>query len=401
MRDVVLLHCQHSVGLGHLARALALAESLARRFRVVLMAGGPVPATLTLPVGVELRALPPLVMRADRSLALASGDGSADERLAQRRRILLRALDELDPCAVVVDLFPFGRKKLAPELVPLLEAARARTRAPLIVCSLRDILVTGRHDQQRHDDRACALSNTFFDAIFVHGDPRFARLEESFSARDPLTTPLHYTGYLVRGSAAPAPATRHARVVVSAGGGRVGAALLRAALAAQHRLWAESGLFMTAIAGPLMPDEDWTSLQALAARVPGLRLERSVPSLLPHLAQARVAVSQCGYNTMLDLVQSRTPAVLVPYAAPGENEQTRRAHRLASFGLARVVDAASLDGTTLARAVGEAMHLAAMDHAFSLQGANESLRLVEQMLTGRTRRTPLRPAEEVARVALA
>src|SRR5207237_390454 len=90
------------------------------------------------------------------------------------------------PRAVVVELFPFGRRKFAEELLPLFEEAHAGgAHRPLLLSSLRDILTTGRRDQARCDERACMLANRYLDAILVHGDPHFARLEESFRlARD-------------------------------------------------------------------------------------------------------------------------------------------------------------------------------------------------------------------------
>jgi len=55
-----LFYCQHSVGLGHLMRSYALTEKLAERFRVVLLAGGDLPAGIAAPRDVEIVALPPL-----------------------------------------------------------------------------------------------------------------------------------------------------------------------------------------------------------------------------------------------------------------------------------------------------------------------------------------------------
>ena len=98
---------------------------------------------------------------------------------------------------MLVELFPFGRAKFARELLPLLDAARAR--GAVTACSLRDILVSRRSNQQEHDERACALTNAHFDAVLVHSDPRFARLEDTFGARRRLAVPVHYTGFVVDG----------------------------------------------------------------------------------------------------------------------------------------------------------------------------------------------------------
>ena len=91
---------------------------------------------------------------------------------------------------------------------------------------------------------------------------------------------------------------------------------------------------MRAIAGPLMPQDDFEALQAIAP--PNVELVRSVPDLAHELSRARASISQCGYNTALDLLRTQVPALVVPYATPEEDEQTRRARRLEQLGVLKV-----------------------------------------------------------------
>ena len=229
-----------------------------------------------------------------------------------------------------MELFPFGRAKFAREIVPLLGAAHDAFKA----CSLRDILVSG--DPER-DDRARKLADAHLDAILVHADPRFARLEETFKPKTPLSVPVHYTGFVTGRNDDRSP-ERGNHVVISAGGGRVGRPLLEESI---ERL---NGTPMRAIAGPLMPQEDFDALKRIVPR--NVELIRAVPDLSKELRHAAASISQCGYNTALDLVRTRVPALVVPYATPKEDEQTRRARRLEELGLVRVaehVDAQLLD----------------------------------------------------------
>ena len=105
--------------------------------------------------------------------------------------------------------------------MPLLEAARE--------AGTLDDLQPARHPRRlaprpaKLDERASVTANALFDAVLVHADPRFARLEESFHPTTPLRVPVHYTGFVLRrrparARADPAPG-RRPRVVVSAGGG--------------------------------------------------------------------------------------------------------------------------------------------------------------------------------------
>jgi len=341
-RPPLLFYCQHSVGLGHLTRSYALCAHLAEWFRVVLVCGGTLPEEIDPPPGVEIVALPALGIGAQSRFVSHDPRLTVERAWAVRGELLLRTLRTVRPAVVFVELFPFGRAKFARELVPLLELAREG--GAMTACSLRDILVTGRDDQAGHDERACRLANAHLDAVLVHSDPRIARLDETFGPADRLTVPVRYTGFVV-GAGRPRPLRRERRVVVSAGGGLVGEPLLRTAIEAQR---IGTGLPMRAIAGPLMPAEDFERLRASARGVPGLELLRSVPDLTSELAGATAAVSQAGYNTALEIVRAGVAALAVPYATPEEDEQLRRARRLERLGVLRVLDPERLEPATLA-----------------------------------------------------
>ena len=108
---------------------------------------------------------------------------------------------------------------------------------------------------------------------------------------------------------------------------------------------------MRMIAGPFLPAASRDALAAAAATVPGATLVRSVPALGVELERAAASVSQCGYNTALELIQARTPALVVPYATATEDEQRRRAHRLAELGVLRLLAPEQLAPETLAREI--------------------------------------------------
>ena len=353
-RPPLLLYCQHSAGIGHLVRSLILAGGLAERFRVVMLCGGPLPPALATPPGCELIALPPLGHDADHRLVSRDPRWTVEQAMRARGELIQAAFDATSPRVVMVELFPFGRKKFAFELLPLLERARSAPRRPLVVCSLRDILVSGRSNQRKHDQDACELANRFLDAVLVHADPRFARLEESFHPATPLRVPVHYTGFVRDGGGQSArPPRRRQRMLVSAGGGLVGEPLLRAAVAAQPALLDKEELTTTVAAGPFLPEPAWRWLSRAARRQPGLEAHRYLPDLAGEMAASRISVSQCGYNTAMDILASGTPAVVVPFAGAGEDEQSTRARRLERLRVLRVLEPGELDAASLLAAVSQ------------------------------------------------
>jgi predicted glycosyltransferase len=382
-RPPLLFWCQHSVGLGHLVRSFSLAAALAERFRVVLLCGGRVPSSLRPPPEIELVALPPLGVGAEGAFMSHDARLTVEDARPVRRRVMLRTLRSLRPEAVVIELFPFGRAKFARGLLPLLEEARARApRPPFVVCSLRDILVGRRDDQTAHDDRACQIANSYLDAVFVHSDPRFARLEDSFAPRSRLRVPVHYTGFVQPGSG-PRPLRREPRVVVSAGGGRVGEALLTAAARAYGSLASQTGLRMTMVAGPFLGESAWGRVRTAARGGPRIDLLRTVPDLGTELRSARASISQCGYNTAIEILAARVPALVVPFATPEEDEQTVRARRLAELGAVRMLDPALLDPHVLAAEVRRLLDFRPRSLGLDLDGAGGTTRILSELVAER------------------
>ncbi len=349
----LLFYCQHSLGLGHLVRSLALTAGLTRHFHVVLLNGGRLPSTAVVPPEVTVVNLVPLGHNDAYDLVSHDPTLTVEQAMQARTRTIMAWLDR-GPQVVLVELYPFGRKKFAFELEPLLERAAAMgQRRPLVVCSLRDILVGQRRDQARHDERASAIANRYFDAILVHADPRFARLEESFQPATPLRPPVYYTGF-VAPDAPELVGDQHPvrRVLVSAGGGMVGEPLYRAAVDAAPLVWQTLGLTTTVVAGPFAPTAVWNWLVEQAELRPELNVVRYVDDLAAEMRRSTATVSQCGYNTTMDILRAGVPAVVIPYAEGKEDEQTRRAERMEQAGVLRVLPATRLSGTTLADAIG-------------------------------------------------
>jgi predicted glycosyltransferase len=346
----VLLYVQHLLGIGHLRRAAAIARALDRAgFSVAFVSGGfPVPG---LDLGGSIVEQLPPVRSADEAFsALVDAAGRPIDHAwkAARRDQLLEIYRRRRPKVLLIELFPFGRRQLRFELIPLLEAAQASAPRPQIVCSLRDIV-----NRPTKVEKIAWILDTVrrhFDQVLVHGDPAFVTLEESFPQAAEIADKLVYTGYVV--TEAPTSASAAAEgtdeVLVSTGGGAVAEALATAALAARP-LSRLVGSPWRILIGHNLPDEPYERLARQA--IEGVVIERARPDFLDLLARAAVSVSQAGYNTVLEVLRAGRPAVVVPFAAGGETEQSLRANLLAERGLLTVVEERALTGALLARAI--------------------------------------------------
>ena len=92
---------------------------------------------------------------------------------------------------VLIEAFPFGRRPMRFELIPLLERAANAAHRPLIACSVRDILQEVRPERQ---EETVALVKRFFDLVLVHGDPNVFALSDSFPAASAFEDRIWYTG---------------------------------------------------------------------------------------------------------------------------------------------------------------------------------------------------------------
>ena len=374
----VMIYVQHLLGIGHLMRARLLAEAAVERgFDVHLVTGG-MPIGGRLPRGARTVQLDPIRVSDASFTPLRDAQfRPIDEAYRQRRKEqLLAAYEAAAPSAVLFETFPFGRRSLRFELLPLLERIDATRPRPLVISSIRDILQL-QHKPEREREMLDWAAR-WFDAIFVHGDRRFARFEDTFSFAGELLPPVHYTGFVLGREPSTDDANGRNEVVVSAGGGGVGIELLAAALAAQP-LTRFRELTWRVLAGPNSPDAGLARLHGIAG--PCSIVERSRVDFATLLRGAFVSISQAGYNTTLDVMTSGARPVVVPFTGNGETEQRARGERLRDFGLAVVVDDRSLSPQALAHAVDDAGTRASFGTwDFASDGAARTAELLDEML---------------------
>jgi len=372
----VLIVVTHLLGTGHLSRALTLGRAFAAAGHAVTAASGGMPAPHLDHRGVTLLQLPPL--RSDGTnftrLLDSTGQEAGKDTMIARHSALIAALEPA-PDILITELFPFGRRVLGDEFSALLEAAKALPRPPVILASIRDILVPPSKPSKA--TLADEIIARFYDAVLVHSDPRGTKLEQSWPVSDVLRPSLRYTGYV-----APPPADPHPdqvgqdEILVSAGGGAVGASLFETAIGAAR----------------LMPDRRWRLLvggsdakdriaNLQSHNPPGnTRIEPARPDFRQMLYHATASVSMCGYNTALDLLQAGTQAVLVPFDDGQEVEQGLRAQSLGHLPGIAVLRSADLTPRALCDALESVISDPPRDQSgLKFNGAAQTVKLAVEM----------------------
>ncbi|APG94544.1 glycosyl transferase (plasmid) [Sinorhizobium americanum] len=383
----VFFYVQHLLGIGHMARASRVAKALLKRgFDVTMVTGGlPVPGF----PGEDMRTvvLPPVTAGDKGFSGLIDEEGNPVTAAFQERRkeLLLDALRRAEPDIVIIEAFPFGRRQMRFELLPLLDAIEAMDRRPLVATSLRDILQ--ERTKPGRAEETVELVKKHFDLVLVHGDPAFARLEETFPLAGEIAERVAYTGLV-----APPPPDEPAEIfdiLVSAGGGAVGKELIGAALGAAGLLPQE--LRWCLVTGPNLPQPDFDELAAAAPENASLfRFRQDFASLL---GGARLSVSQAGYNTVCDILRAGCNSLLIPFTAGGETEQSTRATRLERLGLATVLPEEGITAQELARRVQTSLARSKPDiPPIDLDGADNTATIIEERLKRPEGVTPSRSA---------
>ncbi|WP_299667167.1 glycosyltransferase [uncultured Ruegeria sp.] len=377
----VMIVVTHLLGTGHLSRALILGRAFAEQNHDVLVISGGMPAPQLDTSGLTLLSLPPLRSDgADFTRLLDQNGAIADAAYFDARTTgLTQAIRSFEPQILITELYPFGRRSLAAEFRAALKAARELPQPSIILNSIRDILAPPSKPAKAN--QADEIIAEYYDGVLVHSDPQITPLSVSWPVTPQLASRLHYTGFV-----APTAPPHHpdgigqGEIVVSAGGGSVGQPIFQAAIEAARK----------------MPNKRWRLLvggQDAKARIAKLSqlaegasiiLEPVRPDFRQMLPLVEASVSMCGYNTAMDVLQSGTPAVLIPFDDGQEVEQGLRARALSHLDGIEVLNSSNLSGPTLANALGRALSSAVrppMTEGFN--GAHRSVEIATELFEAR------------------
>ena len=388
MKKRILIYCQHVLGMGHLVRSLEIVRALTD-WDVTFLNGGDLCPGMAFPPQTKVVNLPPIKSESDFKTILASESGQDLEAVKRARaRRLQEEFARIQPDVFLIEMFPFGRRHFAYELVPVLEQIRLGKMPTAVVCSLRDILVNNKRNQAQHNERAITLMNRYFDLLLVHADPRFQTLDETFPQIRELRCEIRYTGFVSQAApqrleVAPHRSSDQPMILVSIGGGRVGYELVECALQASAQFRTSFPHRMMILTGPYMQEEQFQSLHELAETQEQVALLRYTPDFLSYLQEAALSVSMAGYNTCMNLLTTGTRALVVPFTGGGNTEQTIRAEKLAQLGVVGVLSESQLRPDYLAERMIQALRTPSVAHRRSLDqaGAKKTATCLEELAT--------------------
>ena len=326
------LYSHDSFGLGHLRRCLTLAAELVASLKgaeCLVVSGSPRASFFDPAPGVDVLKLPSIGKDAGGTYRPRQLRSELSSVLELRRHLLLESFRAFRPDLLLVDHQVVG---LHGEALPLLR--RARDQGAKTVLGIRDVVdapeVVAR--EWGTDECRWALSEGY-DRVCVYGTPAVFDARVEYPIPPELRERIEFVGYVAQPGPSGPGSTRTdpAELVVTMGGGedacdRLDLVLDALALGGPPRRTA-------LVAGPLLEEERFRHLRRRARNLKATRVYRAYRDIPSLLRDARAVVAMAGYNTAVEILQSGTPAVLLPRTRP-RREQAIRAERLEALGLA-------------------------------------------------------------------
>jgi predicted glycosyltransferase len=329
-------YCQHLLGIGHLTRSLALCKSLCEKFEVDFIQGGEDIGLVLDHTNLNRIQIPPLLMNeSDSKLFVPNAERSLEEQWLLRRDHL-RKIADTKYDVIITELYPFGRKKFRDEILGFLDQVKKMNPQVFVATSVRDILVE-KPDQSGYDQKILEIVNKYYDSILVHADPEVVKLEETYSLATRLKEKIYYTGYVCESVPPRLLNLRKKQILVSSGGGVVGIDLLLACIDAAKEIIDYKWLITL---GPYLSLSDQDLLKEKSRNSKNIELVPFLKNFEIVLSESELSISLAGYNTLMNVLNTRTRALVFPYKA--NREQTLRSEKLKERGLVEIVEAEDL-----------------------------------------------------------
>ncbi len=378
----VLLYSHDSWGLGHLKRSLAIAGAITARFAdtdVLIVTGSPCATQFGLPNRCDIVKLPAVSKDVRGQYIPRTLSGCVSRTIDLRSCLILESYRSFDPHLIIVDHQLTG---LLGEALAMLREARSAGKT--LIYGMRDVLDSAEYVAASWDthEHRWALAHAY-DRICIYGTPDVFDPRKQYKILEPFRHKIDFTGYIVAplnmSWRQPVPSLRK-KVLVTMGGGEDGQQWVDTYIRVLKERPADWATHI--VTGPLMDPamvrhyKHTIRRLGLADRTRISRFCAYVPRLLQ---ESDAVVSMAGYNSCVEIMQSRVPAILTP-RLQYRKEQLIRARRLEEMGLVSCVT--DTDPEQLRDAIEQALQRQDAKKAYpSLSGLDRLCDIIDDLMT--------------------
>ena len=336
----ILMYSHDTFGLGHLRRCREIAHALVGQYKgvhVLIISGSSIAGAFDFRARVDFIKIPSVIKLYNGEYTSLSHHIDLSETLALRRSIIEHTATHFRPDVFIVDKEPRGlRGELDPTL-PIL-----REQGCHIVLGLREVLDAPETvAAEWNKNRALETVEEFYDSIWIYGQREFWHPLNGLDLPESVSDKSEFVGFLSRR----VPRVRRTTmaeslpknfILVTAGGGGDGSALMRQVLAAK-----ETGrnniLPLVMLLGPFMSSRDRTEINHRARRLSDVQVLDFDSQIETIMHKATAVVGMGGYNTFCEILSFDKRALIIPRMRPRE-EQFVRAVRAAELGLIDILE---------------------------------------------------------------
>lgn len=336
-KQKIVLYSHDTLGLGHMRRNLAIAQSLIKGHpgtAILMIAGAHEAGAFAMPHGVDCLTLPTLAKDDTGQYQPRSLSVPRSELLKLRAKTIRTAVEMFEPDVLIADKVPSGAFE---ELIPSLDWLQTQRHTRCIL-GLREVLDEPEVVQNEWDEGEYeSIVETYYDAVWIYGDRQIYDPIYEYDFSGALQSKTRFTGYL--GRLMPdsfdeenqfmnnLPSDRRIALCM-VGGGQDGQHLAETFI--QTRMPANTtGVLVT---GPYMPLPVRQRMQKELDGKSNIQMLTFVNEPERLIKRADSVIAMGGYNTVCEILSAEKPALIVPRVKP-RREQLIRAERLANAGV--------------------------------------------------------------------
>ncbi len=327
----ILMYSHDTYGLGHIRRTMAIATNLREPdINILILTGSPIVGRFTFPEQIDFVRIPGMIKKTNEEYLSLSIKINPKHALYIRQNIISATAKAFKPNLFIVDKEPLGLKK---EVLPLLQWLRHSLPKTKTILGLRDIMddsTTVRRDWNKKGVYE-ALDNLYSE-IWIYGNQEFYDPIQEYAIPESVSSKVHFTGYIPR-KVPNDKAVQQCRkehgldkgekmVVVTAGGGGDGYALMSTFLSMLESEPRPIPFSSVLITGPFMPRKERADIFHRSTRL-GVKTYRFYRQMEKIQAAADLVISMGGYNTVCEILSQRTISLIIPRETPRKEQLIR------------------------------------------------------------------------------